>query len=212
MLDLRIGYATLAAVFKDESDLLFDLCAAKKSLEEDFADVYVLKADATPVPAAQSAESSTQTPSAEDSPKKSFFSRVQAAELALNTQDELKRYFRLTSIPLPFKITDLLGWWYTNRALFPNLYKMARDIHCIPGACFLGYNFLLFLATYVQPGSAVAVERVFSGGRDTIALRRASLQPSTIRTLMVLKVQLRVAHKEVLDVLDEVDAIGLDSK
>jgi hypothetical protein len=40
-------------------------------------------------------------------------------------------------------------------------------------------------------GSAVAVERIFSSGRDTISLRRASLQPDTIRTLMVLKHRLR---------------------
>ena len=36
-------------------------------------------------------------------------------------------------------------------------------------------------------GSAVAVERIFSSGRDTISIRRASLQRETIRTLMVLK-------------------------
>ena len=42
------------------------------------------------------------------------------------------------------------------------------------------------------PGSAVAVERIFSGGRDTISLRRASLQPHTIRTLMLIKQQLRL--------------------
>ncbi|KAJ7331459.1 hypothetical protein DFH08DRAFT_814766 [Mycena albidolilacea] len=32
--------------------------------------------------------------------------------------------------------------------------------------------------------SAVAVERIFSGGRDTIGLRRASLKPETARILM----------------------------
>jgi hypothetical protein len=36
-------------------------------------------------------------------------------------------------------------------------------------------------------GSAVSVERVFSGGRDTISLRRASLKPETIRALMIVK-------------------------
>jgi hypothetical protein len=41
------------------------------------------------------------------------------------------------------------------------------------------------------PGSAVAVERIFSGGRDTISLRRSSLQPETIRTLMIVKQQLK---------------------
>jgi hypothetical protein len=33
----------------------------------------------------------------------------------------------------------------------------------------------------------VSVERVFSGGRDTISLRRASLKPETIRALMIVK-------------------------
>ena len=36
-------------------------------------------------------------------------------------------------------------------------------------------------------GSAVAVECIFSSGRDTISIRCASLQPETICTLMVLK-------------------------
>jgi len=55
------------------------------------------------------------------------------------------------------------------------------------------------------------VERVFSGGRDTIALRRARLQPTTIRTLMILKAQLRLARREILKELDEADAIGLST-
>ncbi|KAJ3980145.1 hypothetical protein F5890DRAFT_1420172 [Lentinula detonsa] len=58
-------------------------------------------------------------------------------------------------------------------------------------------------------GSAVAVERVFSGGRDTIALRRASLKPETIRTLMLLKAQLRIARKQVNEILDDSEQIGL---
>lgn len=36
-------------------------------------------------------------------------------------------------------------------------------------------------------GSAVAVERIFSGGRDTISLRRARLKPEMICTLMLVK-------------------------
>ena len=42
-------------------------------------------------------------------------------------------------------------------------------------------------SVYPFLGSAVAVERIFSSGRDTISICRASLQPDTIRTLMVLK-------------------------
>jgi hypothetical protein len=37
----------------------------------------------------------------------------------------------------------------------------------------------------------VAVERVFSGGRDTVSVRRASLGPATIRNLMILKASIR---------------------
>jgi hypothetical protein len=37
------------------------------------------------------------------------------------------------------------------------------------------------------------MERIFSGGRDTISLRRASLQPETIRTLMLVKQRLRLS-------------------
>ncbi|KJA24713.1 hypothetical protein HYPSUDRAFT_53524 [Hypholoma sublateritium FD-334 SS-4] len=44
------------------------------------------------------------------------------------------------------------------------------------------------------PGSAVAVECVFWGGRDTISLRRASLQPDTVRVLMIVKQRLRLAR------------------
>ncbi|KAJ7364456.1 hypothetical protein DFH08DRAFT_798797 [Mycena albidolilacea] len=43
--------------------------------------------------------------------------------------------------------------------------------------------------------SAVAVERVFSGGRDTISLRRASSKADMIKTLMFVKARLRWARK-----------------
>ncbi|KAI0063037.1 hypothetical protein BV25DRAFT_1803098, partial [Artomyces pyxidatus] len=36
-------------------------------------------------------------------------------------------------------------------------------------------------------GCAVAVKRIFSGGRDTISLRQVSLKPGSIRKLMLLK-------------------------
>ena len=50
-------------------------------------------------------------------------------------------------------------------------------------------------------GSAVAVERIFSGGRDTISLRRASLKPDTIRTLMLVKQRLRLARDAIQDIV-----------
>ena len=50
-------------------------------------------------------------------------------------------------------------------------------------------------------GSAVAVKRIFSGGRDTISLRRASLKPETIRTLMSVKQRLRLTREAVKDIV-----------
>jgi hypothetical protein len=47
------------------------------------------------------------------------------------------------------------------------------------------------------PGSAVAVERIFSGGRDTVSLRRASLHADTIRILMLVKKRLHLARAKV---------------
>ena len=43
-------------------------------------------------------------------------------------------------------------------------------------------------------GSMVAVEHVFSGGQDTISLRRASLNANTICILMLAKIQAHLAH------------------
>lgn len=62
------------------------------------------------------------------------------------------------------------------------------------------HQFPLYFETKFLPlGSAVAVERVFSGGRDTISLRRASLQANTIRALMVAKHRLRLARERALE-------------
>jgi hypothetical protein len=52
-------------------------------------------------------------------------------------------------------------------------------------------------------GSAVAVERVFSGAHDTIGLRRASLNADTIQTLMVVKARLRLARRAVIELLGD---------
>ena len=49
----------------------------------------------------------------------------------------------------------------------------------------------------------MAVERIFSGARDTISLRRASLKPETIRTLMLVKQRLRLARGAVRDILGD---------
>jgi hypothetical protein len=55
-------------------------------------------------------------------------------------------------------------------------------------------NKYIFQSAQTILGLAVAVERVFSGGRDTISLRRASLQPETIKVLMLVKKKLHSAR------------------
>ena len=65
-------------------------------------------------------------------------------------------------------------------------------------------------------GSAVAVERVFSGGRDTISMRRARLSPETICTLMLVKHHLRQKCKDfekvVGTMLDDVENVDVTSR
>src|SRR3984957_1962576 len=61
-------------------------------------------------------------------------------------------------------------------------------------------NVSFFLIVFYA-GSAVAVEHIFSGGHDTISLRRASLNPETIRTLMLVKQRLRLARTAIHDIL-----------
>jgi hypothetical protein len=41
----------------------------------------------------------------------------------------------------------------------------------------------------------VAVKQIFSGGRDAIGLRRASLKAETIQTLIFVKGRLRIARE-----------------
>jgi hypothetical protein len=55
----------------------------------------------------------------------------------------------------------------------------------------------------------VAVERVFSGGRDTIGLRRASLKAKTIEVLMFVKGRLHLA-REVSKKQEKVKAKALE--
>ena len=47
------------------------------------------------------------------------------------------------------------------------------------------------------------MQRIFSGGRDVISLRRARLEPDTIRTLMVVKQRLRLARNAITDVIGD---------
>lgn len=58
----------------------------------------------------------------------------------------------------------------------------------------------------------VAIERVFSGGRDTIFMRRTRLNPDTVRALMLVKHHLRLQRKEMEKALSTLmsDAEGME--
>jgi hypothetical protein len=67
---------------------------------------------------------------------------------------------------------------------FPNLSCFARDLLSIPG-------------------SAVAVEQIFSGGRDTISVRHSRLSASSISCLMLLKHHLCLKREAAIAELKE---------
>ena len=59
-------------------------------------------------------------------------------------------------------------------------------------------SFLIIKLIYhLSLGSAVAVEQIFSGGRDTISLRHASLKPETIQILMLVKRKLMISQEKI---------------
>lgn len=106
-------------------------------------------------------------------------------EPVLSADDELDEYFSMKTERSQIN-GEPIKWWSERCLLFPNLSRLARDIHCIPGI-FLNFFKLFIYLLLLLLGSSVAVERVFSSGRDTIAFRRSSLSPETIQTIMLIK-------------------------
>ena len=108
--------------------------------------------------------------------------------------NELDEFYKLPCED--FDSCKPLEWWLGRRSQFPNLYRLVCNIFSIPGMFIMAYQFLELILTpsLCTTGSAVAVEHIFSGGRDTISLQRASLIPDTIRVLMLVKNRLRLAH------------------
>ena len=107
-----------------------------------------------------------------------------------NDHNLFKAKLRNFSTFLPIQSCHPIWWWYSNCHQFPNLYHLARDVLAIPGrflsplsATTLARSWFILFST----GSAVAVERIFSGGRDTISLWHTSLKPDIIWFLMLVK-------------------------
>ncbi|KAF5343801.1 hypothetical protein D9758_016214 [Tetrapyrgos nigripes] len=109
-----------------------------------------------------------------------MLSDMDNSQCAVNPDGTLKdaseiQFYNDKQPPQDSEKCDPIQWWQGQKATFPTLYRLALDIFSIPG-------------------SAVAVERVFSGGQYTISLRRASLHPDTIRMLMIAKNRLHLAR------------------
>ena len=105
--------------------------------------------------------------------------------------NELDEFYKLPQEN--FDSCKPLEWWLGRRSQFPNLYHLTHDLFSIPGM-FINFLMLIFDCSPCTTGSAVAVECIFSGGRDTISLRRASLIPDTTIVLMLVKHRLRLAR------------------
>lgn len=183
VLDPRISYEGVKEDYTSDLDLSAYLESAKNSLQDHYKTNYANRntTTAAPTPSESSSSSSKPTTSVD------FVARYKKERVSI---DELEEYFKLPREN--FNSCDPIEWWISRRAQFPNLYRLACDVLSIPGEFLHLLFFICNLNCLVMPGSAVAVERIFSGGRDTISLRRASLRPSTIRTLMVLKHHLRL--------------------
>ena len=81
--------------------------------------------------------------------------------------------------------------WPTSSVPTPFLHGLQ---HIVYSWCVVSLIEVTFSNIY--PGSAVAIERIFSGGHNTISLQHASLHADTIWILMLVKKQLYLARAQ----------------
>jgi hypothetical protein len=184
VLDPQISYEGRKIDFVNNVMLSEHLEESKSNLFIYFHDNYTHAAISTPPSVASL---SAQTSPIMGSPQKSFTAQYHRKEKALI--NKLEVYFKLPTED--FNTCDPV-WWMGQCTQFPTLFCLARNILCIPGESFLHLH-CFSSQNIFMPGSAVAVEWVFSGGQDTISLHCASLHVDTIQILMLVKKQLHLA-------------------
>lgn len=81
---------------------------------------------------------------------------------------EPKEFQKYIQFPLSSSKVNILDYWRSQEADFPNLSRMARDVFAVQS-------------------SSVAVERDFSDGSHLVTQERCSLLPETIRACLCLK-------------------------
>ncbi len=195
VLDPRIMYEGLRIDCGTDTSLLADLNASKSKLHSYYLTNYrkhSASSSRAPQRSFSDLGSSPTLPAGRSPEKVNFTSRYQVKDRV--AIDELEAYFKLPRED--FGTCKPLQWWLGRRSQFPNLYRLVCDIFSIPGKC---YNLFIFykINTYFDPRCQALqslLNAFFSGGRDTISLRRASLNPDTIRVLMLVKQRLRLAR------------------
>jgi hypothetical protein len=122
-------------------------------------------------PSKQSQELSTKTN--QENKRQSLEARVlQKLQPQVIQRSDIDRYFQEGIVSIDESVTKnedwLFSWWNTHKGEYPRMAAAARDYLAIPAA-------------------EVAVERLFSHGRDLLGLRRHSLNGETMRRVMLLR-------------------------
>ena len=195
VLDPRIGLSQFRADYDDDPDIQAHIDQSVVQLRAHYVANYTVGSSRQTVCTESITARAVQggTPA-----KRDFTARYKQATRCAPVR-ELEEFLLLPSVD--WESCNPVQWWGDRQAQFPNLSRLARNILSIPGAFIFGFNHDILLLTFTSPGSSVAVERIFSGGRDTISLRRSSLKPETICTLMLLKNRLRLAREAIDTIL-----------
>jgi hypothetical protein len=97
---------------------------------------------------------------------------LQKLQPQVTQRSDIDRYFEEGVVMVQESITKtedwLFSWWRMHRDEYPRMAAAARDYLAIPAA-------------------EVAVERLFSRGRDLLGVRRHSLNAETMRRVMLLR-------------------------
>ena len=109
------------------------------------------------------------------------FANISVTNQVGSHTSELREYLRK---PVEY-VKDPLKWWVASRHTYPNLYRMALDYLSIPGKQsnhILSYMSLIVLLV----ATSMAVERVFSQGRQLLMFTRNRLRASSVRAFLCL--------------------------